>query len=69
VVLSVVAVARVASAALVAVNSSDSNIQYAPTGSWEAIGAPGAYEGSAMFLLARPEQGVVLFTFPRAFWF
>ena len=61
-----VALARAAGSVLVAIDSNNVNIQYAPTGSWDAIGAPGAYEGSAMFLLAKPEQGVVSFTFPRA---
>jgi hypothetical protein len=62
-----IALARAAGSALVAIDTNNANFQYAPTGSWDAIEAPGAYEGSAMFLLARPEQGVVSFTFPRAF--
>lgn len=59
-----VALAGAVDSALVAIDSNSKTIQYAPVGSWDAIEAPGAYEGSAMFLLAEPEQGVILFTFP-----
>jgi len=65
--LCVALLARVAGSVLIAINSNNTNIQYTPAGSWEAIGAPGAYEGSAMFLLAKHEQGIVSFAFPRAF--
>lgn len=49
---------------LTTLHSDNESIQYAPTGSWDAIGAPGAFGDSAMFLLAQHDLGTILITFP-----
>lgn len=53
-----------AARALLAVPSSSESIQYSPTGSWDVIAAPGAYEDDAEFLLSNHDQGIILITFP-----
>lgn len=60
----IVALVGTAESALVAIESNSNSIQYSPAESWDAIEAPGSYQREAKFLLAQPEAGVILFTFP-----
>lgn len=60
----IVVLVGTAEPALVAIDSNSNSIQYAPADSWDAIEAPGSYQGEAKFLLAQPETGVIILTFP-----
>ncbi|EJD42585.1 acid protease [Auricularia subglabra TFB-10046 SS5] len=48
----------------IGVPSNDPSVSYQPADGWAGIGAPGAYGGTAQFLLSNDDQGVVTFKFP-----